>query len=453
MNGSRNGNFNLKNKIIENMVPIIFVAFTLLGFAVSSGVPLSYFLSELSSRFFRNAFLVLSLVIPVIAGLGLNFGIVVGAISGQIAIAIVRYFYLEGLTGLLLCFAIAAPIAAFFGWLTGKLYNKTRGQEMIASLIVSFFANGIYQFLFLFVVGVIILVPATHPMIKPDGVGIRMSVDMGKLKYALESILEVPFMWAVLVVCVAALVFMLLRHFKKKQELTKNKKINFYIRIGVFSVLAVISIISIITGNSLMSVRDVPAATAVLIALLCLFTSWIMKTKLGQDFRSVGQNQYIAGTNGIDVDKTRIIAVIMSTVFASWGQIIYLQNMGTLNTYGAHNQIGMFSVAAILVGGASVSKATVGQALLGTILFNSMFIMSPEIGKALFGQAILGEYFRTFMVYGIIGMALGLYVWKANRASKLTIDPDALSESTGRSAWITIPTPPDSSSSSGTRTN
>jgi len=79
--------------------------------------------------------------------------------------------------------------------------------------------------------------------------------------------------------------------------------------------------------------------------------------------------------------------------------------------------------------------------------------MSPEIGKALFGQAILGEYFRTFMVYGIIGMALGLYVWKANRASKLTIDPDALSESTGRSAWITIPTPPDSSSSSGTRTN
>jgi simple sugar transport system permease protein len=162
---NRNGNFgvNIKNRLVENMVPIIFVAFTLLGFIVSSGVPLSYFLTELSGRFFRNAFLVLSLVIPVVAGLGLNFGIVVGAISGQIALAIVRYFYsvtaesigqnavniFDGVPGIALCFAIALPIAVFFGWLTGKLYNKTRGQEMIASLIVSFFANGIYQFLFL----------------------------------------------------------------------------------------------------------------------------------------------------------------------------------------------------------------------------------------------------------------------------------------------------------------
>jgi len=108
-------------------------------------------------------------------------------------------------------------------------------------------------------------------------------------------------------------------------------------------------------------------------------------------------------------------------VLAAWGQLIYLQNMGTLNTYGAHNQIGMFSVAALLVGGASVSKATVGQALAGTLLFNSMFIMSPEIGQALFGQAILGEYFRTFMVYAVIGLALGLYVWNANRKSKVTL--------------------------------
>lgn len=44
-----------------------------------------------------------------------------------------------------------------------------------------------------------------------------------------------------------------------------------------------------------------------------------------------------------------------------------------------------------------------------------MFIISPEIGQSLFGQALLGEYFRTFMVYGVIGLALGLYVWKAGK--------------------------------------
>lgn len=414
------------NVLTDNLVPLIFIAFTLLGFIVANGVPLNFFFTELSSRFYRNAFLVLSLIIPVLAGLGLNFGIVVGAISAQIAIAIVRYFYIEGFGGLLLCFALALPIAALFGYLTGKLYNKTRGQEMIASLIVSYFANGLYQFLFLFVVGVVIPVPATHPMIKPDGVGIRMTVDMGSLKYSLESILEVPFMWTVLVLAAAVLVFVLLRRRSQKQTIQQKKDgTRFIVNVAIPAAIIILCIVSIITNNSLMSVKKVPVFTLLLIGLLCLFTTLIMKTKLGQDFRSVGQSQHIAQSNGINVDKTRIIAVVISTVLAAWGQIIYLQNMGTLNTYGAHNQIGMFSVAALLVGGASVSKATVGQALIGTLLFNSMFIMSPEIGQALFGQAILGEYFRTFMVYGVIGLALGLYVWNAYRKSRITLDQDA----------------------------
>ncbi len=414
-----------KGLIVDNIVPIIFIAFTVLGFLVATGVPMNFFLSELSSRFYRNGFLVLSLIIPVVAGLGLNFGIVIGAMSGQIAIAIVRFFFIDGLGGLMLCFALATPIAALFGYLTGILYNKTRGQEMIASLIVGYFANGIYQFMFLFMVGVIISVPAGHPMVKPDGVGIRMTVDMGSLKYSLESILEIPFMWTVLVVAAAALAFLLIRRVRKGADSRKKGELPvFAAKAGLLAALIAVSAVSIATGNSLMFVKKVPVFTILMIGLLCLFTELLLKTKLGQDFRSVGQSQHIAQSNGIDVDRTRIIAVVMSTILAAWGQIIYLQNMGTLNTYGAHNQIGMFSVAALLVGGASVSKATVGQAILGTLLFNSMFIMSPEIGKVLFGQAILGEYFRTFMVYGVIGLALGLYVWNANRRSRITLDPD-----------------------------
>ena len=50
-----------------------------------------------------------------------------------------------------------------------------------------------------------------------------------------------------------------------------------------------------------------------------------------------------------------------------------------------------------------------------------MFILSPEIGKAVFGQAALGEYFRTFMVYGVIGLSLGLYVWRNNKKSELKL--------------------------------
>ena len=134
-----------------------------------------------------------------------------------------------------------------------------------------------------------------------------------------------------------------------------------------------------------------------------------------QDFRSVGSSQHIAQVSGIDIDKKRILAVEISTVLAALGQIIFLQDIGTFNTYSAHEQIGMFSVAALLVGGASISNATIWHAIIGTILFNAMFIISPEIGQAVFGQVLLGEYFRTFVVYGVIGLALGIYVWKINR--------------------------------------
>ena len=415
--------------IADNIVTIIFVLFTIFGFMVSDGVTVNYFLTELSSRFFRNAFLVLSLIIPVVAGLGLNFGIVVGAMAGQIAIAIIRYFDMGGVMGLMLTLLIAFPIAALFGYFTGVLYNKTRGQEMIASLIVGYFANGLYQFLFLFAVGVIIKVPANHPMIKPDGVGIRMTVDLvpvkdGGLKYALDNILQMPFMWAVLAVAAAILLLQVIRYVKnnKKPTFTKSNKIMTYINMAICLVLIAISVHAITTKSSLMMVRKVPVVTGLLIIGLCIFSEKILSTKLGQDFRSVGQSQHIAEVSGINVDKTRLIATMISTVLAAWGQIMYLQNMGTLNTYGAHTQIGMFSVACLLVGGASTQKANIRHAILGTLLFNSMFIMSPEIGLSVFGNALLGEYFRTFMVYGVIGLALGLHVWRTNKKGKITLD-------------------------------
>ncbi|NLZ90925.1 MAG: hypothetical protein GX918_03290 [Clostridiales bacterium] len=160
----------------------------------------------------------------------------------------------------------------------------------------------------------------------------------------------------------------------------------------------------------LMSVK-LPVATTVMIAMLWAFNVLIMRTKLGQDFRTVGHNMEIAKVSGIDVDKTRTIAMIISTVLAAWGQIIFLQNIGTLSTYGSHVQIATFAIASILLGGASVTKATSGQAILGVILFHTLFIVSPKAGNELFGDAQIGEFFRAFVSYGVIGVALGLHAW------------------------------------------
>jgi len=142
------------------------------------------------------------------------------------------------------------------------------------------------------------------------------------------------------------------------------------------------------------------------------------RTKLGQQLRAMGQDPHVAAIAGIPVDRNRLIATILSTVFASWGQLLFLQNIGTLNTYSSHEQVGMFAIAALLVSGATVTRATVGQAILGTILFHTLFIVSPLAGKALAGDAQIGEYFRVFVAYAVITVALVLHAWQIARAER-----------------------------------
>jgi simple sugar transport system permease protein len=411
--------------IIDNLVVILFVLLTGSGFLLSERISIIYFLSELTDRVFRNGFLVISLIIPIIAGLGLNFGIVIGAMAGQMAIIFVRYHDMGGLGALMLCFLLSFPLAVLFGFLTGKLYNRVRGQEMIASLIVGFFANGIYNFIFLFAVGYIIPVKPGNPIIGLNNIGVRMSVDLGLpidggMKYALDNIIRIPTMVLVLLSSFVILVYLVIQYIRVRKHLSHEKPSPWKFRINslICIVLIIISLVAIITDNDLMFIRQSPLVTFLVIVALSLFLVFLGKTKLGQDFRSVGQNQHIAEVSGINVDRTRIIATIFSTVLAAWGMIIFMQNMGTLATYDSHRNIGLFSVAALLVGGASTSRASIKNALVGAALFNSMTIISPEIGSAFFGDPSAGEYFRSFMVYGVIGLALGLYVWKTLKAQR-----------------------------------
>jgi simple sugar transport system permease protein len=131
--------------------------------------------------------------------------------------------------------------------------------------------------------------------------------------------------------------------------------------------------------------------------------------------RAVGHDMHVAESAGVPVDRTRIIAIIISTVLATIGQIIFLQNMGNMATYNAHDQTSFFAVAAILVGGASVKKATIPNVFIGVILLHVLFVVSPNAGQKLFGSAMIGEYFRQFIGYGVIALALVLYAWRTRK--------------------------------------
>ena len=143
-----------------------------------------------------------------------------------------------------------------------------------------------------------------------------------------------------------------------------------------------------------------------------------MKTRLGQQFRAVGQNRSVANAAGINVNRVRLIAIMVSTVFAGWGQILFIQNLGTLQTYSAHEMVGLYAGAAILVGGASINRATNTQAIIGCLLFHTLFVVAQDAGTVLFGDPVVGEYFRVFLCYGVIAIALVMYAWKGIKTAK-----------------------------------
>ncbi len=462
---------SLSELIFENKVVILFI-FLCVGGTIASGQPLSFVVNELFTRIARNSFLVLSLIIPVLAGMGLNFGIVIGAMATQIALFFTTYWGLTGVTGLLTTAVLATPIAIFFGFLVGTLFNKMKGTEMIGGLVLGYFADGLYQLLFLFILGGVIPIYSSVLMV-PTGVGVKSTIDLsGTIKYALDtiplmSIVEIlfygtaagvilvtawkmvqkkPIYWkktAITLVCILAaygLTFIppveqflmqdriLLLHAVElgclgaivwqggrlaAAKLGKKKKFSWKRPAAICAAAVLIYGTTYINFiyHILISTK-LPVTTYLCILALCCVNTALMKTRLGQNMRTVGQNRTVANAAGINVDRTRILAMIFSTVLASWGQLIFLQNVGTFSTYGAHTQVGQFAIASLLVGGASVQKANNKQAILGVVLFHTMFIVAPLAGKELFGNAMIGEYFRVFISYGIIAMALAMHAWK-----------------------------------------
>ncbi|NLK02775.1 MAG: ABC transporter permease [Clostridiaceae bacterium] len=349
-----------------------------------------------------------------------------------------------------------------------------KGAEMIAGLILGYFADGLYQLLFLVLIGGVI--PATDPRYIIDGgMGVKNAIDLtGSLKYSIDRVKIIDLALGLLILVVVITGVKLFLHLKKKRQLERKDliifavvailyaityvpaiekhlfadRINLIVALPLFLLFVVIRNLLAIYKNSkkpdpnfnrprsifyialsvlvyiltyvpaleslIMSI-NLPVLPYVLITGLCAFNNGLLNTRLGQNMRTVGQSQTVAAASGINVDRTRVIAMMLSTLLACWGQLIYLQNIGTFSTYGAHLQIGQFAVAALLVGGASVSKATNKQALIGVTLFHLLFIIAPQAGNQLFGDAQIGEYFRVFVSYGVIALSLAMHAWQRKK--------------------------------------
>ena len=417
MDAVRNTN-QVKSHLEKYIVTYLFIALSVL-FIIASGLDINYVASQLLLRLNRNAFIVLALIIPIIAGMGINFAITIGAMAAQIGLLLTINWGVSGVPGILLAAAITLPLGAFFGFLIGKLLNKMKGQETIGSLILGYFANGAYQLLFLFIFGSIIPLNSNVTIVGASGVQntLNLTGSVG-LYTAVDGIAHISLLLAVYIFCGALALAAVIQFVRKK---ITQKRLLACIALavviaGVFCIPAVADVVNGSHGREL----KLPLVTWLLILLLCLFNATIMRTRLGQKFRAVGQSQTVANASGINVDRTRVIAIMISTVVAGWGQIVFMQSegIGTFQTYAAHEQVGLYAGAAILVGGASIDRATNLQALVGTFLFHSLFITAQSAASAMFGNSAVGEYFRAFLSYGVIAVALIMYAWRSAKQKK-----------------------------------
>lgn len=407
----------VKHALIENVkkyaVTYLFIAISVF-FIIVSGLDMNYICGQLLLRLNRNAFIVLALIIPIIAGMGINFAITIGAMAAQIGLLLTINWGISGVPGILMAAALTLPLGAFFGFLIGKLLNKMKGQETIGSLILGFFANGAYQLLFLFIFGNII--PLNDNVTIVGGSGVQNTLNLTGsvgLYTAIDGIAKIPFLTALYIAGAVMIVWAVVMYLLKKYT---AKRTAVYVVLSaivmiIFTIPGVANVFNGVNGREI----KVPVVTWIIILVLCAFNAFIMKTRLGQKFRAVGQSRTVANASGINVDRTRIIAIMVSTVLAGWGQIMFMQSegIGTFQTYAAHEQVGLYAGAAILVGGASIDRATNMQAIIGTFLFHSLFITTQSAASNLFGDSAVGEYFRAFLSYGVIALALVLYAWRA----------------------------------------
>lgn len=300
-------------------------------------------LNDVIVRFGQNAILVLSMVPMIQSGCGLNFGIPVGLIAGILGSILSLEMMLKGLPGILAAMLIAAVIAAVLGYGYGKLLNKVKGDEMIIANYVGF---SIVYFMCILWVILPFRNPASVQSFK--GEGLRVTVSVQEYWYhQISNILKIQ-----------------------------------------------------VTENFI-----IPTGMILFFALMALVVWGFFRTKTGTAITAVGSNPDYARAAGIDIDKMRTISVVFSTILAAIGAVVYYQSFGFIQSYAAPMAFVFPSVAAVLLGGASVNKASIANVVIGTILFQGIVTMTPSVINSAISIDV-SEILRIIVSNGMIVYAL-----------------------------------------------
>ena len=323
---------------------IIISGFLLVLFILTPfvGVDLPTQITNIINRFSWNAVLVLAMVPMIHAGCGLNFGLPLAIICGLLGGTLSIQLGFTGPMSFVMAVLIATPFAVLLGGGYGLLLNRIKGGEMMIATYVGFSVMSFFCMMWL-------LLPYSSPTMVYglSGNGLRPTISLdGFYNQVLSGFLN--------------------------------------IRIGNIAL---------------------PIGALLAFALLAFLMWAFLHTKTGTAMTAVGSNAAFARAAGINVDRTRMLSVIMSTWLGAIGILVYQQGFGFIQLYNAPNNLTMPTVAAILIGGASVNKASIPNVIIGTILFQGIVTMTPTVMNSMIHMD-MSEVIRIIVSQGMILYAL-----------------------------------------------
>ncbi len=306
------------------------------------GADLPTQISNIIARFSWNGVLVLAMVPMVHSGCGLNFGLPLGIISGLLGGTLSLQLGFTGPVSFVMAILIATPISMIFGTGYGWLLNRIKGGEMMIATYVGFSSVSLMCMMWL-------ILPYNRPNMVwgMAGKGLRTTISLeGYYDSVLADFLA--------------------------------------IRIGNFVI---------------------PTGTLLFFAVLAFLIWAFLHTKTGTAMTAVGSNPTFARAAGINVDRIRMLSVIMSTWLAAIGILVYEQGFGFIQLYMAPFYMALPAVSAILIGGASVNKASIMNVIIGTILFQGIVTMTPTVMTNMIHMD-MSEVIRIIASNGMILYAL-----------------------------------------------
>ena len=308
------------------------------------GLSVTSLLGDSIRRWAMYGLLVLAMVPAVQCGIGLNFGISLGIVGGLFgATAVIEMGISNPWISMLVAILIGLFAGSVLGIGYGLLLNKVKGSEMTVSTYVGFSVIAFMNMVWL------TLPFKDGNLIWPIGQqGMRNTISLeGSFGHVLNNFLS-------------------------------------------FSI-----------GD-----LNIPTGLILFFLLTCFVVCIFMKSKVGIAMSAAGANPTFSKASGIDVDKMRILGTAISTALAAVGIITYAQSYGFLQLYNAPLMMGFHSVAAVLIGGATLKDAKISHVIIGTFLFQGILTVALPIVNKILPEGNLSDVIRIIISNGIILYAL-----------------------------------------------